>query len=369
MKSSRRVPRPIRSPRKAPELLRQLTEMALRLGPRAQLPTFRDLCRQFGVAKVTLSNALRELELRRILVRHHGKGIYVSPHAHQRTIGLVFGANIFNRHYSPFWTLLLIAGQQESWRRGHQAYTYFDIPTDDAALPAHQQLLDDLLTRRLDGLIAIGNFEFSRIEPQIPAQTPVVVVGSNPQAPYGVQFDWQWTLKTGVQALVQQGCRSVAIFGYFPPEAAAIIPELLQTHGLPAAPDLFWMNRVSNPQPSVTREELARSLTKQILSSGAALPDGLYTNDDTLALGVCAALVEAGRAPNRDLRICTTSNKGSPLLLAYEPLLTRLETDPSEIMRRAVDHLTILMSGSKPAPATVVLRPRLILPDPQHAGL
>lgn len=58
-------------------------------GPGTRLPPYRTLAREFGVTLVTLSNAIRELELDGWLRRHPGKGVYVN-HSDPQTL---FGDN------------------------------------------------------------------------------------------------------------------------------------------------------------------------------------------------------------------------------------------------------------------------------------
>jgi GntR family transcriptional regulator len=50
------------------------------LAPRSQLPSESDLCREFGVSRGTVREALRDLVAAGLVERRHGKGSFVSPH-------------------------------------------------------------------------------------------------------------------------------------------------------------------------------------------------------------------------------------------------------------------------------------------------
>ena len=72
------------------KLIREaLLGMACRLGPNEQMPTVRELCSSFDISSATLNQALRSLESRGAITRQHGRGIYVSPAIHQKTIAVV----------------------------------------------------------------------------------------------------------------------------------------------------------------------------------------------------------------------------------------------------------------------------------------
>ena len=69
----------------AEDLLTQITEG--RLEPGAMLPTEPELCDHYTVSRITIRNAMRELETRGYVSRQRGKGTFVSQSRIRREIG------------------------------------------------------------------------------------------------------------------------------------------------------------------------------------------------------------------------------------------------------------------------------------------
>ncbi len=59
------------------------------------------------VSRSTLDTALNDLEIRGLLYRRRGSGVYVSPFVQTRRIGIVFGQGVFARQAESFFTMLL----------------------------------------------------------------------------------------------------------------------------------------------------------------------------------------------------------------------------------------------------------------------
>jgi DNA-binding LacI/PurR family transcriptional regulator len=350
---------------RAEKLTEALLVMAMQRGADIKLPTMQELCRQFDVARGTLERALTPLEQRGLLYRKHGSGIYVSPTIHQKTIGVVFGGNIFDSvHYSPFWLLLLQAVRQQVADRKHRPLAYLDIAQASDGLGGHEQLIEDLKNRRLHGLLML--------EPSHPGDetrnlgsygVPLVVFGGH-SPEWTVNHDWRPIFSLAARELATRGCRRVAILGLASHTDRQQLEHDLRAAGYEGDPVLDWSYLTWAPrlpgQPNF--ETFGRELARRMIADRAntPLPDSLVSVDDTMTRGVITAFQEAGLQPGRDIQIATTTNKGSPVLESYASNLIQIEYDPAADVHAALDMLDVLMNGGKPPQNPVLIGPKLV---------
>ena len=350
---------PIRRPSKRDVLCSRLKGLALQLGPDARLPTVVELCAKLDVAKVTLDGALRRLESERVLVCHPGRGIFVSPTIRQKTLGVVFGGNIFSPGFSPFWSLLLQAVQDQARGRNLVPRAYLDISEANGGLGGHAQLVEDLDERRLDGVLLLSP-QSDQDEAGLLRKSgiPFVVFGgAHPD--WCVTLDWDPFLRAAARELAPAGCRRIGLIG--PPAHAATLAKALREAGAgePVIADWSYETWASIIPGAGTRENCAHRLTEQMIAAAAAtpLPDTLVSMEDTATRGAITALLQAGLQPSRNIRIVTTENKGSSVLEPYAADITRVAIDPRECMKAALEMLTTLMNGGTPAENPVRVRP------------
>ena len=192
---------------------------------------------------------------------------------------------------------------------------------------------------------------------------PAVLLGSDKQATHRVEYDQEWEFDTAIKALRQQGCRSIALLAITKLEIAAIFLRLLKQSGLPASGNVLLYPKYIPIVPSRNREEFGANLIKHLVTTGQSFPDGIVSIDDTVTRGLCNGLKVTHRKLGHDLRICTVSNQGSPVLQDLESALTRLEIDPGDLARNALKILDALMADRAPHPAVAILRPKLYIPS------
>lgn len=334
---------PITKPSKTQLLGEKLFEMCMKAGPSAQLPSFRDLCRSFEVSKTTLDNALSELEQRRMIVRHHGKGIYTSPSVGQRTVGVVLGGDIFSSTYSPYWRLLLQAAKEQLTEAGMRFHAYFDLPSGGNAFAAHQQLEEDLQSKRLDGLLLIAKHSPEEVAWLEKWDIPLVVLPSNKawgvaSAPF---YD------KAILELAQRGCKRVVWMGLGSEPTLQPIGDAMGKAGLPSGQDQFWTSSLILTWSS--REELARRIMDRMWAAASPPVDGLILEDDTMTRAVITCLEQLGIKVGKEVLIASAANRGSPILHDYTSQLILFEHDPQLQAHAALDMLETLMNGKHPS--------------------
>ena len=70
-------------------LKRELERLIEMSEPEAPLPSYTDMIRQYHVVQGTIDRVLRDFESAGLIVRRPGKGIFLSPTAHRKTVGFV----------------------------------------------------------------------------------------------------------------------------------------------------------------------------------------------------------------------------------------------------------------------------------------
>lgn len=334
---------PIVKPSKKQLLEEKIFEMCVKSGPSAQLPSFRELCRAFGVSKTTLDYALSELEQRRLIVRHHGKGIYTSPSVGQRTVGVVLGNDIFTPSYSPYWHLLLQAAREQLDNAGLRINSYFDLPTGSGAFAARQQLEEDLLSKRLDGLLLIARQSSEEIAWLQKWEIPLVTLPS----------DTAWGVTSSpiharaIRALAERGCKRIVWMGFSSEPTRQRIRECLSSEGLPADSTQLWTSDLI-PTACASREELAHLIMDKMWAGASPRVDGFILDDDTMTRGVITCLERYGVKVGSEVIIASAANKGSPILADYTSKLIIFEHDPQLQAHAALEMLETLMNGKHP---------------------
>ena len=356
--------KPIRRPSRTDVLYAALKEMAIKLGPDARLPTVDTLCSQLDVAKVTLDCALRRLESEQVLVRLPRRGIFVASTIAQKTIGVVFGSNIFGASFSPFWGLLLQEVRQQATERKHRFLAYLDIAQTSGGLGGHEQLIEDLENRRINGILFLCP-SFGDESRQLGAYgVPLVVFGGAPPL-WGVNHDKARLLSMAAGEMAKRRCQRVALLGMTQADDFQRLERDLREAGYLGQPVLdwsysTWVSRIPESEDK-TREAFGRALAEKMIAARATtpLPDGLVSLDDTMTRGVISALHQAGLQPGRDMYLATIANKGSPVLEPYASNLILMEYNPADSVRAALDMLEVLMNGGTPVQNPVMITPVL----------
>lgn len=337
------------SGRKRDYICDRMRDMAFALGPGCQLPTVIELCAQFNVAKVTLDGVLGQLEDQGIVERRHRRGLFVSANLGRKVIGVVFGGDIFSEHYSPFWSLLLKAVRDQTGGRSDLlTQAYMDISQGHDGLAGHSQLLADLESRRLHGLLLFtpaSREEVSQLAGfGVPLVDPFEGEG-RPEARHAKALRF-------ARELAARGCRRVACLQYGADEVP-LLADALREAGVAGAEVLDWTKQTWETRLAgiTNHESFGRLLMARMIAEIAPsdMPDALANmEDDTMTRGAITAMLQAGLKPGQDMTVVSLVNKGSPVLDAYSRELVSIEIDPADIVREALAKLEQLMNAGTP---------------------
>lgn len=340
------------------------------------MPTVRKMCQQLDVSVATLDDALRVLEDQGVITRRQGSGIYVSDLVFHKTIGLVFGCNIFDGVVSPFYTLLLEHCQQRAMMYRERFRFFLDVPQIqgiEQGIPVHKDLEDAVIRGQLDGVMMAAHRQDKK-EWLIDHGVPVVELGGEePVCSQGESY--KRIVEMGVAELIQQGKKRIAMVtplgetrcGNQPDFQLDIttFQQVMRKSGLSVHDKLVWQNlhqadAMGKTQPRGDQGwQAMHDLWSQPKSQR---PDAILVLDDMLTLGMLSAMPVLGIALNRDITIATHANAGSPALRNYEDHLIRLEIDPSEFIDAMFARLHAIFE-SKPMPSQISPMPQLRVPD------
>jgi LacI family transcriptional regulator len=105
--------------------------------------------------------------------------------------------------------------------------------------------------------------------------------------------------------------------------------------------------------------EAGRAAMKHLIEGSRTLPDAVVCSNDLIALGAYDAIAEAGLRIPHD--ICVTGHNDMPLVDMVNPPLTTIRLPHRELGWRAAEMLFDAIDGRQLSPATVVLRPELVV--------
>jgi DNA-binding LacI/PurR family transcriptional regulator len=351
--------------------------MTKKLGPNGQLPTVKQLCQSLSVSRSTLDRVLRSLEKERLIVCRHGSGIFVSPHSNQRRIGLVFGGDIHDTvRYSQFWWLLHRAILDEADRHQNELRTYYSCPSSSGELtdPADFGLGDDLEGRRISGLIMAAVENLDQISWLKKWRVPLISLGEYPECDACVIPNRGSSLKMGLKALAEAGCKRVALVTNGVPvedfekerdRNTVPFKSICRELRLQYSPDLRWFeNTLPAGLKWETHEEAGIHIIRHHLKKkSTGTPEGIFFTDDTSAHGGLIELLTRGIVPGKDIKIAVQTNKGASLLRPFHQQIFRVEIDPSKIASEMFRLVHVLINSGKTEERSIIVEPSLIKPS------
>jgi DNA-binding LacI/PurR family transcriptional regulator len=362
-------------------LRRELRRVIAAGKPGDALPSYTRMIRSYGVGQATIDRVLREFDAAGLIVRKNGRGIFVSPRAAQKTIGLVFGRNIFGAGISPVCDMLLRRCEERARKHQENFKAYLDLPhaaaSEDDVLPARRALVEDIEARKLDGLLLVWNHGAEEGAWLRAQKIPLVSMTSDYTRPsdYSVCLNYSELVREGVKALASQGCRRIGMLtplaylrgtGY--DDDRKVFAAALNLAELEIRPEWIWEDRSgksSNEGGNETHEEQGYRAFQELFGparSGSPLPDGLVSLDDMLTRGALAAARKLKIEIGSELRIATHANKESPALQGCEQELVRLEIDINEMVEAMFGMLEPLMEGGAPTKKILHVKPRVLFP-------
>jgi DNA-binding LacI/PurR family transcriptional regulator len=367
---------PIKSKQKLAQVKTAIRQLAEKHPPGTKLPTVRELCKQLNVAIATLDAALSELETIGVISRRRGSGIFVCQNISQKTVGVIFGLNIFDAGTSPVFRQILDHCQQRAETHNERFSFYIDIDQWDDKIegyppfPAHSNLARDLISSKLHGAFLLWPRDAEEVNWVREHKLPVVSLECEGAEKNGdLRLDYNELQKLGIEALLKQGCRRIGLIQNIPDFPA--MNELLAPYQAVCRSEWVWRPSRNIIQLDATNEEIGYQVARRMLGSALAskpdresIPDGLVIMDDMITRGALTALRKLGLSPGKDIHIATHANKGSNTLYGNEEDLTLIEFAPKEIVETLFQMLEFCWERNRLAPPSQSIKPVVRLPAP-----
>ena len=317
------------------------------LVPGQQLPSFSTMQAEYGIGQATLERTYAILEEERLIVRHHGRGIFVAgtlPAATRHTLGIVADSK-FRDH--PYFNHVLKGAHRESERLGLEVMLLHDN--------------SDLSWDKIDGLLWMSGF----IPPQaLPKFMPIVqVISSAGDLPAVVADDYGGA-RHATEHLLSLGHRRIAFLtqGRLPTklerggerlsnQRVSGYVDALRAVGVEPLP--AWVRPLrAHWQPIFPFPEMGRLRIQEWLDTDwdeLGCTAILAQNDET-AVGVVEAFQASGRRVPEDVSV--VGFDGYEIADFFRPRLTTIQVPLEEIGAQGTRLLIQKMRGEMTAGET-----------------
>lgn len=275
------------------------------------LPAIKDLRQIYGVSQPTVDRAIQELRSEGLLESRRGSGIYVTPLAVQRTVGIYFGENFFAPDAPRFYVALLAWLQRLAPERGFSLRYYLFDSNIDVENGINDRFMMDMDNGALKGVVLVGNVHRSYLDGPL-RDIPFVILSNGEHLPDVMQIDYAQAVRSGVRALAGAGSRRCGLWipsgtkitylrqrDAFLQEAAAV------GLSVDAAWDYDWS--ISGNYGLAGYCEFMLRWSEWQRKPQA--PDALLIMDDNVTTGVLQAAKNMKLNISQDLKIATHVNK------------------------------------------------------------
>lgn len=303
-----------------------------------RLPTTQEIATMFGVTIKTAQQGAAFLASQGLLERIPGRGTFVSNRIMSRSIGIVFGQNVFGNPETLFFQSLYGMICSELRRLKWNAELYF--PSDEKA---QEQMLSelgqDVESGRLRAVIPVCCSESLGLwlddHPQIPCMNRHTAA----PAPTDIKTDHVYR---GMAYLLGRGYRRIAVVVHTltsqPDSVERMRADMELAYadcGLPMQATFHGGNAASHAA--------GVAQARAILDSSGVKPDAFLVLNDLACMGVIFELLSRKLNIPADIGVMAHANKGIEIPCPVP--LTRLELDPADFARGIVDGTLASIEG------------------------
>ncbi len=295
-----------------------------KLKPGERMPTTSDIARLFNVNPNTVQQGFELLLRRGIVERSRRRGSFVSPGVNSRSVGVVFGKEIFTDINRRFFSVVLAELRREFSEVLWDTKFYYTAEFEHGG-KVIAEMEDDLRGGKIRAIIEFCSNDMVRTwlsSEAAAAKMPLPETDEN--------------------GIVSKGLEYLAGAGYRRPAVIFNVEELKMADDMVASAKTE-LKRLGLRSDECSLEFCAISdrggyeAAKVLLGRPSRLrPDSLLVANDNVCRGVIYAALESGMAIPAQLGLITHRNKGIDI---FSPLpLTCLEIDPGAYAKALVEH-------------------------------
>lgn len=330
--------------------------------------TLKDIAKKIGVSDATVSMALRNhpqiSRARRKQICELAKQMGYRPNPMGRalksgksmSIGILLGLGATS-------VAVHLPKLREIEKCAHaNGYWPYMVSVSDPEPEAQTNLISDLLSRGLDGLIVFQThvLSTSAVEKLSESTTPVVYLGWGPEnEKHHVRLDVQTGIGQVASHLAELGHRQAYLFGtpsdiFFPGHRLGPYRQALESCGIEV---VFDERLIIEPGTPTDYGAAAYQRVRSLLASGEKPTALVMTNDET-TLGAMGAVMDAGLTIPGDVSVVGFDDL--PYASHIRPSLTSVRQPREPMGEAAFDMLLKLMNDSQAAVEPVVFETALI---------
>jgi DNA-binding LacI/PurR family transcriptional regulator len=313
-----------------------------------QLPTTQALAAQFGVTVQTAQQAAAVLSERGLIERIPGRGTFVSRRILSRTIGIVFGSNVFAGAHYEFYQSVYGCLCLELKRLGWNTNLYFPVD-ENSQEQMLAELGQDAANDRLRGLIVLCRSEALRAWLQ---QHPGLVRAEDTMTSLTRDPHADETYR-GIAYLLDRGYRRLAVVAHTETTEHDIVDRMQADIALAYAEHGLPMQATFHGGEAATHAD-GMAQARAILDGPDGAPEAFLVLNDQGAMGVIFELMRRKLDIPADIGVMALANKG--IAIPCPVPLTRLEVDPADHACRMIEETLALIEGREPKPQPVESR-------------
>lgn len=327
-------------------LYRQVAEaIRAKLGRRYHvgdsLPTESEFAEEFGVSLITVRGALKALRAEGYISSASGRSTRVERVCRVGPTALLIELDYEHPGMPVFYSQLAHFLMSELNDRGieHKVYKGKLKPGDRPDTLTCTEFARDMNQGRIGGVITVSN-------PALPwyskaLRTGIPVLGTNEGFRDAVLFNTCGSIDMGVAKLVECGCRRIAAVGWEGIGEHTLrdyFYQVLQAYGISG--NDHWFKTDLYPLLAGSGWEAFR----EIWTSSAPKPDGVFVLDDEMLPGVCQAMNELELKSPRDLHMMTKVT----YVPGFEPVdgVYYLAAYPDQLARKLVTAYSGLVTAT-----------------------